>query len=63
MIRVKIKIIDTDGSYYVNDEHLEDDYMISKQNAEFNNLIQKNIDASKLEEIDKVEVTAYFKNY
>jgi len=60
MIRLNIKIKSLNGEKYINDESLQDDFMVSRQNAEFNNIIERNIKKSHLEEIDTVTVTAYF---
>ena len=60
MIRLNIKIKSLNCEKYINDESLQDDFMVSRQNAEFNNIIERNIKKSHLEEIDTVTVTAYF---
>ena len=60
MIRLRIKIKSLNGETYTNDEELEDDYMVSRQNPEFYRLVKRNIEKSHLEEIDTVKVTAYF---
>jgi hypothetical protein len=60
MIRLRIKIKSLNGETYTNDEELQDDYMVSRQNQEFNKLIESNIQKSHIEELDSVKVTAYF---
>jgi len=60
MIRLRIKIKSLNGETYTNDEHLQDDYMVSRQNPEFTKLIEKNIQRSHIEELDTVKVTADF---
>ena len=60
MIRLRIKIKSLNGETYTTDEELQDDYMVSRQNPEFINLIESNIQRSHIEELDSVKVTAYF---
>lgn len=60
MIRLRIKIKSQNGETYTNDEHLNDDFMVSRQNPEFNKIIEANIQKSHFEEIDEVTATAYF---
>ena len=60
MIRLRIKIKSLNGETYTNDEELDDDYMVSRQNPEFHKLIEDNIKRSHIEELDCVKVTAYF---
>ena len=60
MIKLRIKIKSSNGETYTNDEELNDDYMVSRQNPEFNKLIEKNMAGSHLEGIDTVKVTAFF---
>lgn len=60
MIKLRIKIKSLNGETYSNDEELLDDYIVSRQNAEFQKLIEKNMKKSHLEEIDTVTVTAFF---
>jgi len=60
MIRLRIKIKSLNGETYTTDEELQDDYMVSRQNPEFTNLIEKVIQRSHIEELDNVKVTAYF---
>ncbi len=61
MIRLRIKIKSQNGEAYTNDELLEDDYIVSKQNLEFNNLIEKNIATSHIKEIDSVKSYCLFR--
>lgn len=60
MIRLRIKIKSLNGETYTNNEELHDEYIVSRQNPDFNNIIQRNIKKSHLEEIDTVNLTAYF---
>lgn len=60
MIRLRIKIKSLNGETYTNDEQLEDDYMVSRQNPAFNKIIEDNIQKSHILELDSVKVTAYF---
>jgi len=60
MIRLRIKIKSLNGETYINDEELDDDYMVSRQNPELTKLIEANIKRSHIEELDNVKVTAYF---
>ena len=60
MIRLRIKIKSLNGETYTNDEHLPDDFMVSRQNLEFNDIIERNIKKSHLEEIESVKVSAHF---
>ena len=62
MIRIKISINSLSGVKWSNIEEVNDDYMISRQNPEFNNLIDKNMKESHIEDIDEIKVTAYFGN-
>jgi len=60
MIKLRIKIKSLSGETYTNDEELTDDYIISRQNPKFIELIEENQRRSHLEEIDFVKVTAFF---
>ena len=60
MIRLHIKIKSLNGETFINDEELDNDYMVSRQNPEFIKLIENNMGTSHFEEIDTIKVTAYF---
>lgn len=60
MIRLRIKIKSQNGETYSNDEELQDDYIVSRQNPEFTKLIESNIQKSHIQELDYVKVTAFF---
>jgi len=60
MIRLNLKVKSLNGETYINDELLQDDYMVSRQNPEFLKLIEANISKSHIKEIDCVKATAYF---
>ena len=60
MIRIKIKIKSTNGETFTNIEEVDDEYVVSRANTHFINLIQANVIKSHMEEIDSVNVIAYF---
>jgi len=57
MIDLTVKITTLDGTTYRKSIELEDGFIISKNNDKYQNIIQKIIDESKLEEIDEVKIT------
>jgi len=60
MIRLRIKIKSLNGETYTNDEEKTDDFMVARENPEFQRIIDQNIAQSAIKEIDGVTVTAYF---
>lgn len=60
MIKVKIKIKSTEAKKYEDILFLDDNYVISKQNAELQAKVQKVCEDSHIEDIQDVNVTAYF---
>ena len=61
MIKIYFKINTMNGAKYGDDEEVENDYIISRQNPEFMQLIEKHkIIAGQLGEVDKVKVKADF---
>lgn len=60
MIRLKIKVVSTDGDKFERLEELPDNYIISRQNPEFIKLIEKAMELSHIEEVDCVRVIANF---
>lgn len=59
MIKLKIKI-KSDATTFTHLEFLPDEYIVSKQNAELQTLVEKICKASHLEDIQDVTLTAYF---
>lgn len=59
MIKLRIKI-KSDATTFSKLEFLNDDYVVSKQNNDLQNLVQKACDDSHIEDIQDVSVTAIF---
>jgi len=57
MVDLTVKIITLDGTTYRKSIELEDGFIISKNNDKYQNIIQKIVDESKLEEIDDIKIT------
>jgi len=60
MIILKIKIKSASGAKYEDCEHLDDYFNLSRENTEFDKMIQKHMDLSHFKEFDSVKVIANF---
>lgn len=59
MIRINIQV-KLDGSTYTHNEFVEDNYIASRQNPQFLELVKSICDKSGFEVFDKVKATVYF---